>query len=95
MAQISLSLNGAFWPTSLPLFQGSWRDLLDDSYMMISLQLKGAQLSCVLAEMTILIVSYGGGILKFQITIKNGKLSLKPQASMTLEDPYPTFTGTA
>jgi hypothetical protein len=24
MAQISLSLNGAFWPTSLPLFHG-WR----------------------------------------------------------------------
>jgi hypothetical protein len=52
--------------------------LLDDSSMMISLQLKGAQLSCVLAEMTILIVSYGGVILKFQITIKNGMLSLKP-----------------
>jgi len=58
---------------------------------MISLQLKGAQLSCVLAEMTILIVSYGVGILKFQITIKNGKLSLKPQASTTLEDPQTTL----
>jgi len=59
--------------------------------MMNSLQLKGAQLSCVLAEMTILIVSYGGGSLKFQIIIKNGKLSSKTLASMTLEDPLPKF----
>jgi len=57
--------------------------------MMNSLQLKGVQLSCVLAEMTILIVSYREGSLEFQIIIKNGKLSLKPQASTTLEDPLP------
>jgi len=60
--------------------------------MMISLQLKGAQLSCVLAEMTILIVSYGGGILKFQIIITNGKLSSKLLASTTLEDPKRQLT---
>jgi len=59
--------------------------------MMISLQLKGAQLSCVLAEMTILIVSYGGGNLKFQIIITNGKLSSKLLASTTLEDPLLKF----
>jgi len=59
--------------------------------MMNSLQLKGVQLSCVLAEMTILIVSYREGSLEFQIIIKNGKLSLKPQASTTLKDPLPTF----
>jgi hypothetical protein len=42
----SFSLNGAFWPTSLPLFHGSWWDLLLESSMLDSLKLKGIQLSC-------------------------------------------------
>jgi hypothetical protein len=52
--------------------------------MMNSLQLKGIQLSCVLAETAILIASFGVGSLKFQITLKKGKQPPTPSAGATL-----------
>src|ERR1035437_305248 len=79
MAQISFSLNGAFWPTSLPLFHGSWWDLLDDSSMMNSLQLKGIQLSCVLTAMASLIVSFGVG--SFELSNHRHKWQTATRAS--------------
>jgi hypothetical protein len=92
MAQISFSLNGAFWPTSLPLFHGSWWDLLLESSMMNSLKLKGIQLSCFLTWLATLIVSFWAGSLKSQIIIKNGKRSPMPRARPALEDPLRVLT---
>jgi hypothetical protein len=84
MAQISFSLNGDFWPTSLPLFHGSWWDLLLESSMMNSLKLKGIQLSCFLTRVAILIVSFGAASLRFQVVIKKDKRTQTLSAWLTL-----------
>ncbi|MDO8456550.1 MAG: hypothetical protein Q7T07_06535, partial [Burkholderiaceae bacterium] len=55
---------------------------------------KGIQLSCVLTETAILIVSFGVGSLKFQIIIKNGKQPPRPPPCPTLEDWYRPFAET-
>jgi hypothetical protein len=83
-AQISFRLKGAFWPTSLPLFHGSWWGLLLGSPMMNSLQLKGIRLSRFLVAVTSLMGSFVAGSLKFQIDIKNGKRLTKPGAGTAL-----------
>lgn len=45
--------------TSVPLFHGSWPDMLDDSFIMKYLQLKGIQLSRGLSERVRLIAQRG------------------------------------
>jgi hypothetical protein len=58
---------------------------------MNSLQLKGIQLSCVLAERASLIVSFGASSLKLEITIENRKRSPKLPACRTVQDCQATF----
>jgi len=60
--------------------------------MMNSLQLKGIQLSPLLAGLDMLIVSFGVGSLKFQIIIKNGMLPPTPTSNLALKDPKRVHT---
>lgn len=40
-AQMSLTLKGAFWPTILPLFQGTWQVAVSTDAMMVSHRVEG------------------------------------------------------
>jgi hypothetical protein len=60
--------------------------------MMNSLQLKGIQLSPLLAGLDMLIVSFGVGSLTFQVIIKNGMLPPTPTSNLALKDPLPPVT---
>jgi hypothetical protein len=45
--QDSLSLNGAFWPTNLPLFHGAWHLMTWKRFIVISFRLKRSDFATI------------------------------------------------